>query len=206
VRNLVLIFSIFIFLVPCAYGADTGAQNPTGEGTDASVSPYDDDAWQNNTHNIESDDGTYIYASIAYNDYSYIIYGNNFSFSDYIDDTDTIDGITATINAWCLAGKIDVAYAKLRVGSNYVGDNQYDTPVSISTNTAGTYTAGAADSTWGATVTAADVRASTFGVAYAFECDVGPSDNIYLDYLEVTVYYTEVTGKKSTCSGTFSLE
>lgn len=173
---------------------DTGVQTPGTINTEAVAG----NAWSN-TGNITASDNTY--ATCAINN---AVSGNadrllltNFDFSA-IPDGATIDGIEVSLER-------SVAASTASILSNlwlrYNGSDHSDLKDAFeewTTTDAASVFGGSAD-VWGATVTAAQVKDATFGVKIALTSFAG-SPTVRLDYVTMTVHYTEAALRRSLSS------
>ena len=152
------------------------------------------DAWVSPT-SVFADDGTnasITAASYDSPDISQILVVSDFGFA--IPGTATIDGIVVTIernNAAGAASDNRVQLAKGTAFANLVGTNKADTatdwPASM-----GIANYGGTTDLWGTTWTPTEINASTFAVFLSVQADAANTD-IAVDYIQVTVHYTEVT-------------
>jgi hypothetical protein len=105
-----------------------------------------------------------------------------------MDDSDTIDGVLVETRAAAQdADRAALSYVALRNNGVVAG-----TPKTTSTNlsTSQTYISrGGASDAFGATLTGADVKASTFQIALQFS-NVVSSTEVQVDHVRVTFYYT----------------
>jgi len=169
----------------------TGAVLPT-LGETVSESPWSDNTWLNPT-NIYSDNG--VYAEVTAStfdspDQTYVLKATGFDFSA-IPDGSTINGITATINAYNasgLTGSVDLCQL-LDTSKAKVGTNNCTTPVALTTNTATIITKGGTSDSWGNSLTAAWVKSSNFGIAIGILATSANAD-VFVDYVALNVSYT----------------
>ena len=171
--------------------ADTGVKY-CQTGATVSSAPYDDQTWTN-PGNIVADDTSYAQITSPTFDtglYSYLLRGTNFDFSA-IPDGSTIDGIYVTTAGAYANGAGGYTLVQLvNASSALVGDNKAATPVPLTLNTITANNWGGSTDTWSATPTAAMVKSANFGVALGFRPTADDCD-IYMDYVRMTVYYTE---------------
>ncbi len=90
----------------------------------------------------------------------------------------TVDGIVVNIQLTQLAANMSVYVLKGATLSNLVNEQ------STLNNSFG----GPSDK-WGLSWTAADINASDFGVQVSFDT-IGSDLNVYVDYIDTTIYYT----------------
>jgi hypothetical protein len=171
--------------------ATTGAKFPSAA-TTASVAPWSDNNWTTPT-NIYADDGnTANITASTYDtgDQSFILRATGFDFSA-IPDGSTIDGVIAVINTWYRSGQGSGSGDKLILwnGTAETGNNKWATPQALSTTNTTTYTLGGATDVWGATLTAAIVKGSGFGVNIGMLSTAANTD-LDVDYITLEIYYT----------------
>lgn len=180
--------------------ADTGATLAGAGANNASVGTLD---WSNASF-ITADDDLLASVSVAEGGgVSKYLYASTFGFA--IPTGATIDGIVVVIgerNQNGAQGNASDNSVRLFVGGSPAGDNKaaggnYD----IGTPASPTY-GGAAD-TWGLTPTAEQVNASNFGVGFSFTATAGPQGiAVQVDWITMTVYYTEGSGGGGSSSQT----
>jgi hypothetical protein len=171
--------------------SDTGYKNPTYGFDSNSNPPYDDNGWNNEIYIYSSDDQ---HASITAptfdtNDYSWVLVASGFDFSE-IGDTDIIDGIEVGVER--KAGddnSVQDAYIDLWIDDACLEE----APVTGSPwGVLETYdeytTAGGPTEDWGASLTGADVKDSSFGVCYAVKA-IADDAQVYVDHIKVKIYY-----------------
>ena len=170
---------------------------PYYPGTAATVSetPYDDDTWLS-INNIKATDTSYasiVASSYDADDYSYVMQATNFGLDAVIpSNAASIAGIKVEVRGYGLGGTSCDALAQLCYGGSRVGDNK-----ATSTNWGGSFsikTYGGSADTWGAGLTVAQVRDSSFGVHYV-NMATGPNADVYIDYIRITVCYTVASGQ-----------
>lgn len=147
--------------------------NATGIGTTAWVNPS----------NAAASDDSYATATLAASAGSNYLKATNFDFSA-IPDGSTINGITAYNE--CHTDGANEVEVKLVVGGSIVGNNKAGAEWSTEDSTE--IYGGAAD-LWGLTPTAAQVKASDFGIVFAIE-DSGAGGVSYIDHIQLAVDYT----------------
>lgn len=169
--------------------ASSGPRYPTATGKVAR-SPYDDVDWTNPSYITSDDDSSAAYSTTISSAYSRILYGTGFGFS--IPDDATIDGIKVEIGA--RGTRAEIAYVGLRnTDSTPWGTGK--TPATSLSSTEVAYAYGSESDTWGLTgLTGADINASDFGVELAVQSTSASYPKAYVDYVRVTVYYTEAAG------------
>jgi hypothetical protein len=175
--------------------ADTGMALPS---TVASVSEagYSNNAWQN-PDNVKADDGAgsgwTTDNSFDNPDKSYVLRCTNFGFA--VPAGATIDGILVTLEWRDTTGIYDpiedILIQLTKDGASRVGNNlaEYGNP----TYSWSTTTRGAVDALWGTKWTPSEVNASTFGVHLAV-APLGTNGHYLVDYVGLTIYYTEGGG------------
>lgn len=176
--------------------ASTGAKLPSS-GASVSSSPWSDDAWVN-PGNVTAIDTTY--ASVTAStfdsgDQTYRLRCTGFDFSA-IPDGSTINGITVKINNARYAngtGSLDLC--QLVSSGTPIGNNKYSTPQALTTTATTDYTVGGTSDVWGASLTAAIVKDSSFGVDIGC-LSTGANTDVYIDAVEMTVEYTEPSPPK----------
>lgn len=174
--------------------ASTGAKLPTS-GTSVSASPWSDNAWTS-PGNVTAIDSTYASVTASTfdtNDQTHRLRCVGFDFSS-IPDGSTINGISVTIhNARYANGSGSIDLAQLVEGGAPLGDNKYSTPQALTKTATTDYSLGGTSDLWGATLTAAIVKSSTFGI------DIGclstaENTDVFIDAVEMTVEYTAPVG------------
>lgn len=149
------------------------------------------DAWTYESR-IQADDTSYAPCTPDYNSYSDWLFGSNFGFTTSdIPAGSTIDGIELEIGAYTQrssAARDDALYLRLS-GSNTGNDKASATSYSSSM---ATRTYGGATDTWGATLSAANVIDTTFGIALSIYRTDSRSFDMYMDYFKIRIYYTPV--------------
>jgi len=176
--------------------ASTGAKLPSS-GASVSSSPWSDNAWVN-PGNVTAIDTTY--ASVTAStfdsgDQTYRLRCTGFDFSA-IPDGSTINGITVKINNARYAngtGSLDLC--QLVSSGTPIGNNKYSTPQALTTTATTDYTVGGTSDVWGASLTAAIVKDSSFGVDIGC-LSTGANTDVYIDAVEMTVEYTEPSPPK----------
>ena len=120
-----------------------------------------------------------------------------------IPGTATIDGIEVKINRMSdISSAMSDNFVSLIKAASVVGDDKA-TGSFYPTSFAEAIYGGASD-LWGTTWTPSQINAVDFGVA--FESYVGASGSAaYVDYIKVTVYYTDSSGSGSGVNGKFFL-
>lgn len=178
--------------------ATAGPSLPTAGANDASVGST---AWTN-PGNITANDGTYAVAGVPNGGTSQLLVGTDFDFA--IPDGATINGIEVAIERKSGVGTalhIDLAITLYQAGA-VAGDNKADTGTQWLTSDAVATYGGAAD-TWGLSLSAADVNDAGFGVAVRCDKNINGVGNASVDYLTMTVHYTEAAagGSRSMMMG-----
>ena len=171
--------------------ATTGAQFPTS-GTSVSSAPWSDNAWTT-PGNVTADDGSTANITAAtYDspDQSHILRVTGFDFSA-IPDGSTIDGVRVVVQAWYRSGTGSNSgdLAILYSGSAQIGNNKWSTPQALTTSNTATYTLGGTTDLWGASLDAATVKGSGFGIDLGFLATAANSD-VDVDYVTMEVFYT----------------
>lgn len=165
----------------------TGAKLPTVGSTDSSVGLA---AWANATRITADDGNSASAASITLGTSTVLLVGTDFDFA--IPAGATINGIEVVIDRGSTGDRCRDVLISLYLGGVVVGDNKADAatqwPASLAEKTYG----GAADA-WGAGLTAEDVNDAGFGVAVQCEKNVSGVGGASVDYLSVTVHYTEAS-------------
>lgn len=169
--------------------ASSGPRYPTATGQVAR-SPYDDIDWSNPSY-ITSDDNSRaaFTSSLSPPRYSYVLYASSFGFS--IPDDAIVNGIKVEIGA--KGGSANLYYVALRNTSSTPWGTAKNPNSSLSSTEVVNAYGGDSD-TWGLTgLTGADINASDFGVELAVKGTSRPA-SASVDFLRVTVYYTEAAG------------
>ncbi len=147
--------------------------------------------------NILSDNGTYAQASTVSAGTSYYLLATNYGFSV----TGSVNGIIVEVDRRDTAGVTQDAEVKLIIGGTVVGDNKADTATNWPAASAyATY--GGAAVLWGLTPTAAEINASTFGVALSATLAAG-FHSAEVDFIRVTVHYTDAAFDPASGGGAF---
>lgn len=170
--------------------AGTGS-NLTGVGSNAWTSPG----------NIVSANGSYAYNNQGDTNY---VRASNFGFT--IPSTATITGVVVKIKRYCpSSNRVNDTYLRLVNAAGVVsGNNKASSSYWPTSNTVATY--GASNDLWGLTLTPTDVNDVDFGVALA--CDdnyifiLKPHVYAYVDHVEITIYYSDITNMAATISQT----
>lgn len=153
-----------------------------------------------NVGNILADDGE-VASIFSDAGVSYIIEATGFGFT--IPAGSTIDGIKASAKAggtfalsWGNSAQKIIKGGVLILQGPDGGSNQ-----DALTATLTYYDAGGATDKWGTTWTATDINASNFGVGFKYENPFDP-DDMLVDAITITVYYTEASGAAKKAIGT----
>lgn len=158
---------------------------PASGASDTGVGSF---AWVG-ASNITAADGTFATAGGASGASSNYLRGGSFSFS--IPSTATINGIVGQISLKALNGFAKDTIVKL-AKAGVVGGNSNATNSTVPlTQTLISY--GSNTDLWGQTWAPSDINAAGFGFAYSFNCS-GGSDQVSVDYMQITVYYTLPSG------------
>jgi len=175
--------------------ASAGPRYPTSAGT-VSYSGYNDADWSY-PGEITADDGSAsspagsAYVHLLKSEYSYLLYATRFDFS--LPDDAAITGIKVEVEARGAGGEI--AYVALRNTGSAPGPwGTAKGPATLLTSSYTVYSYGGESDTWGvANPTVADIESSGFGVSLAVRTG-NPATTVYVDFVRVTVYYTEAAG------------
>src|SRR3989344_5150443 len=169
--------------------AEAAASGPNNAGTGTNVDRAGGPAWTS-PGNITTVGSPYATVSLGSSASDYL-QATNYGFS--IPGTATINGIQVTINRKSNSdsgGKsIDDDVVKLIKGGIISGSDKAtntDWPTSL-----GTASYGGVSDLWGTTWTAAQINASNFGVALSIESENDQSGTGTVDYIQITVTYTE---------------
>lgn len=156
--------------------ADTGAHT---------AGTYTLTGWSNGTNANASDD-TYATGGGAGGFTTFE--GTNFGFDADIAAPDTIDGVEMKVE-WKRDSTLIIIDTSLRlmVGGSPSGANKASGGFIPSTEAITTL--GGSTDTWSLSLTAAQVRASTFGVRIVFQ-EFGGSGIAYIDHMTIKVFYT----------------
>jgi hypothetical protein len=187
----ILLYSIpFVLVATYSWATATTAKMPSA-GSTTSESPWSVETWSNPT-NIYADDT--IYASVTAATYdtldlTYVLKGKGYGFA--VPSGSTIDGVFVRVNTWYGAGtgasKMNLCQLLDTSGAK-VGTNKCSGLVTLTTNNTNVFTYGGPSDNWGNSLTSAWVNHSNFGVAVGDTATVDNSD-VYVDYIEMTVYY-----------------
>jgi hypothetical protein len=173
--------------------ADTGG--PTGAGTDAAgaTACTDNMVWSGTGGNpsaLQSNDTTYVSYSAGNwdsTDPTDELRASNFGFTT----SGTITGIQVEVIAWTPAGSgvwRDVIL--FTTGGTPVGNDKSDGSALGTTDPVNTYKSfGGSNDTWNASLTSAQVNASTFGVSLCWTATAANS-TINVDQVRITITYT----------------
>ena len=169
----------------------------------AGIAPENSDAWVNPT-NIFSDNNSEAQITAATfdaNDISELLFGNDYGFS--IPTTATIDGIVVEIAQRRFAGAaVDNRVSLWEIGTGfYPGvQNKASATAWPATETIATY--GSPTDTWGTSpvLTPTQINSSNFAVNLSVKATSNNTD-IGVDFIRVTVYYTEAGGGPASGSG-----
>jgi len=170
-------------------GSPTG---PNNSGTGADLSGVGSIIWSS-PENIVSDNNSYASAVLPNSSaISHYLSGTNYSFS--IPSGATINGIRVTIGRYAsnITGttRIQDNVVQLIKAGSIVGSNRAVTGNWPTSKNVATY-GGAAD-LWGTTWTPEDINNSNFGVGLSIKNVTTMSNSYtgYVDYMQITVYYT----------------
>lgn len=159
-------------------------------GTGASVDYFGGSSWTTPT-NAQARDTINTASTVPKAGYSDWLRGTNFSFDSVVPAGSTIDGIKVRIRRFAYSGA-GIADGELYLwdGSTIIGADHAAVAVAWP-NTLTDKEYGGLGDNWGATLTAALIRSSSFGV----QIWVGNMDELVncgarIDCLEMTVYYT----------------
>jgi hypothetical protein len=126
-------------------------------------------------------------------DTSYRLKATNFGFDAVIAAGDTITGITVEIERDAPAGTASDNEVRLYDSTGtLVGDNKASATSWPTTPAIATY--GSSSDTWAASLDAADIRSSGFGVSLIVNADANNTD-IGVDFIRVTIEYTAVAAE-----------
>lgn len=174
---------------------DTGATNPGTLADDATVGTV---AW-NNPSNASSQNNTYA-SLIADGDLTTTHYLKVTNFGFAIPTGATINGIKAEVDKYStlfVLGSDDFKDFQVRaVKGGTIGSTDRADATSWATTDTNTYTTyGGSSDLWGDTWTPADINSSGFGFAISARntcsiCSVGISDDVFIDHIRMTIYYT----------------
>lgn len=185
-----LIPALFAFLIfwrqPAEpfFGADSGALSP---GTTADDTSIGTGTWTN-TGNITASDNVDATLNGAGGTYtSHYLLATNFGFA--IPAGATIDGIVATVEGANGIGSCADNSIRLFLAGAATGDNKSTGATWTSSDTTHTY--GASNDIWGATLSATDVNATTFGFGFSCTATNDTGSDFLADHMTMTVYYTE---------------
>jgi len=159
--------------------------------TTQSVSPENNIDWSGATvANLNSDNGQYATVALDYPQISYRLKAQAFDFSA-VPDGATINGITVEIDRKSSVANTvrDYRVQLLDASGALVGSSKASTTYYPTSDTVATY--GSSGDTWSASPTAAMVKDSDFGVVLSVKCAGGDFGTASVDYIRMTVYYTE---------------
>lgn len=174
-------------------------------GTFASVSfTGSTDAWSNPSNAGASDNTYAAAATTTLGDISEYLQCTNCGFS--LPDNASVVGITVTVE-W--DGRPDGTFTsngrqhrcRIIKAGTISSDTTFDASTTITTNDH-TTTIGTSSSLWGTTWTADDINSSGFGAAIAVKAaSSGNPSQIYIDRVQITVYYQPTTGTVTETEG-----
>lgn len=168
---------------------DTGATAP---GTGADDSAVGTITWSN-PGNITADDFARANAlgGSSPPTTSHYLKATNYGFDASVPSDATIDGVEVTFRRFRTGGGTADNIVRLVVGGTVSGDDKAgDNTWTASIETADTY--GGSTDTWGLSLTAAQVRATDFGVVISATHSAAFA-NAFVDYIPITIYYTEAS-------------
>jgi len=144
---------------------------------------------------ITADDGSYATADVGHGHQTHYLRASDFGFDSVVPSGATIDGIEVTIGRYSSGHKspfIQDTVVRLVNGSGtIVGDNKAATTTDWPTGSEAPATYGGVSDDWTASLTAADIRDSDFGVVLSVDNPNKSYDrDAYVDYIRMTVYYT----------------
>jgi hypothetical protein len=200
IATVALTIAVFFYWVgstvpELAFADDTGA---VSVGTTAASTGTCSDNMNFTGHgtpgNAGADDTTYLtYTGNNFDsgEISDGIYASNFGFTT----SGTIDGIQVEVLNWTTQNTAQ--YEDVVLGTSLgtrVGDDKEDSTVLIDSSDTGSYDSwGGASDTWNASLTSAQVNASTFGVEFCYQAQANETQ-IAIDHIRVTVTYTPAVG------------
>jgi len=178
--------SILLVFINSFLYSQTGPNNPSSSGIDASVGSF---TW-NNTGNIFASDNSRSDATLNSNgDITYYLTSTNFGFS--IPATDNIDGIVVEIERSDNGGggNIKDNIVKIIKGGSISGTDKSGVGNWPSADAYKTY--GSATDLWGLTWTAADINSNNFGIAISVNRTGGGTNNTgRIDHIRITIYHS----------------
>ncbi|MEK7668965.1 MAG: hypothetical protein AAB350_00015 [Patescibacteria group bacterium] len=137
---------------------------------------------------------------------SYTDFGGNFFDANEISDElqvsnlglalpagSTIDGITVEIEKYAGGGDLAVDYdvRLTKTAGVQIGTNKTDTATNWATADPNSYVSyGGATDKWGTTWTEAEVETTGFGLVFCGKSNNDANVNLYIDHIQITVYYT----------------
>lgn len=173
------------------------SSGPLYAGTGADDAAFGTDSWTN-PGNIVSDNATYAETDNVFQ-YSHYLKATNFSFA--VPAGATINGIVVEIERLnTTAATTNCVDARVRiVKGGTVGTTDKADTVTTWPETATVKTYGSSSDLWGETWTVADINASNFGVVLATEWQSGFYPHPSVDFIRITVYYTEAATGGDRC-------
>lgn len=172
-------------------GATPTSDYPTSE-TSFSSGDHSDNDWEV-TGELGSDDNTYdeiTDKNYDNGDQTYLLKVNGFDLSS-VPDGSTILGVKVDIAGYYAVSSSTYDYMKLLdTGGNPVGNDVLTPGSATLSSSETTSTFGSSSELWGNSLTPAWVKDSDFGVCFGLIAD-GNNADIFLDWLTLTVYYTE---------------
>ena len=145
--------------------------------------------WVNPTNTYVDDSGnTYAYSVIP-DTYSDWLFLRGFDFSSIPSNAD-ITGYEVKIEAIASnSNAIEDWTVQLAQDTTEIGDNK-GTATTLGTSWGTWLTYGGENDLWGTTLTASDVKSSTFGVGMVYESSDGADRTIYVNAVTLTIYYS----------------
>lgn len=145
----------------------------------------------NNPGNITADDTNYATAALTGNETSRYLRARDFGFT--IPTGATITGISVTImrqsSSNAGGNSVDDNVVRLMKNLTLAGNNYATTTDWPTTMSAANYGTGTTDM-WGTTWTEADINNANFGLYFRVTNESGNNRTASVDYVEITVYYT----------------
>ena len=122
-----------------------------------------------------------------------------FDFEFNIPTSSTIDGISVSVERYRGTGDIIKDYSiKLfsAPSKNFIGNDKVGSPGLTWDTSPSVSTYGGPTDMWGTSLTASDINEINFGVGIQAEAEFSGygSSEAYIDYVEMTVFYTEFSG------------
>jgi hypothetical protein len=165
----------------------SGPAGPTSPNTGADNSSYGSIVWTNPTNVLSTDDND-TNAALTSATQTHYLEATNFGFS--IPQSATINGIEATFEIAC-TGPGELLNERERiVKGGTIGSTNKTGVWSSCGATDTTQTIGGPSDKWGETWTPSDINSTDFGVVTSIGEEGVSSKNVYIDHIQIKIYYS----------------